>query len=107
MQAKHVKPFGTNNLLKEIKGDIKFIDVARDQLDAGMNETNNKIESYGQEIRNSKDDSKGNPYQHALQGERQDSMQQLNVFKVTLVRKRKHEGCSLSGNGSKKSLANK
>jgi hypothetical protein len=105
MQARHVKPFGTKSLLKDIKGDAEFANVAKGQLDAGVNETNNKTESYGQEIYNSGDDSKGNPDKHALPKEGLDSVQQLNVFEVTLVGKRKHEGCSFSGNGSKNPLS--
>jgi hypothetical protein len=99
MQAKHVKPFGTKNLLKEIEGDAKFTNVAKGQLDAKVNETNNKTESYGQEIHNYGDDSKENPNKYALPKQGLDSVQQLNVFEITLVGKRKHEGCSLSRNG--------
>jgi hypothetical protein len=107
MQTKHVKPFGTKNLLKEIEGDVEFVNVVGGQLDVGVNETNNKTKSYGQEIRNSRDDSKGNLNQHALLGKGLDLVQQPNAFEVTPTRKRKHERCSLSGDGSEKSLVNK
>jgi hypothetical protein len=82
MQTKHVKPFGMNNLLKEIEGDVEFIDVVVGQLDVGVNETSNKTKSYRQEICNSGDDSKGNLDQHALPGEGLDSVQQLNALKL-------------------------
>jgi hypothetical protein len=46
MQTKHVKPFGMKNLLKEIEGDVEFVDVAVGQLDVEVNETSNKTRSY-------------------------------------------------------------
>jgi hypothetical protein len=75
MQAKHVKPFGTKKLLKKSEGDAEFTNVARGQLDARVNETINKFESYGQEIHNYGDDSKRNPNKHALPKEGLDLVQ--------------------------------